>query len=477
MQLKQQAKAGMIWTFAQQFGSQIINFIVSVVLARLLLPEDFGTIALFGIVMGICTSIIDGGMGSSLIRTQSPDEKDYSTVFIFNFIFSLLLYGIVYLSSPLIAVFFEVPELTKIIRVYAIILIINAISIVQKTRLTKDMNFKTQFIIKLPSLIISGFLGVFLAYKGFGVWALVYLAIAQSLISSLQFWFYGKWIPQWVFDYKKFKYHFSFGYRMTLAGLLNIVFINVYTVIIGKLYSPVLLGYYNRADSLKQLPVNNISSALNKVTFPLFAKISHDDVKLRDVYERIMRVVMFIIAPILIAMMVLAEPLIRFLITDKWLPAVPYFQILAIAGLLFPVQVYNLNVLSVKGRSDLFLRLEIIKKIFIAIVVAIAIPFGIYGLLWGQVIISVFAFFVNSYFTGRFINYNAWQQMRDLLPSILLAAFCGVLMFSLTTMVSTSFSDLLILIGVAGAFACLYIGMAYLLKFKELIFIKQLIKK
>lgn len=477
MSLKAQAKSGMIWTFAQQFGTQLISFAISIVLARLLVPEDFGTIALFGVVMGIASAFISGGMGSSLIRDAKSDERDYSTVFLFNIALSVIMYVIIFLLSPFIADFYDMPILTPIIRVYALVLVINAFNIIQSTRLTKSMDFKTQFKIQLPSLIIGGITGIVFAYAGFGVWSLVYSALIQNTISTLQHWFYSDWRPKFIFDREKFHRHFSFGYKMTLSGLLDIIFNNIYPILIGKLFTASQLGYYNRADSLKQLPVSNLSGALNKVTFPLFAKISHDDEKLRDVYQRLMRVVIFIIAPTLALMVVMAEPLIRFLLTDKWLPAVPYLQILAISGVLYPIHAYNLNILQVKGRSDLFLRLEVIKKLLTVLILILSIPFGIFGLLWGRVLQSILAFFINTYYTGKFIHYTSWQQTVDLFPSLLLATCSGGIVYWFCHTIANEWWDLLNLTVSSILFVSTYLGSAFLLNFKEVTHIKQLIKK
>lgn len=477
MSLKEQAKSGMIWTFLEQFGTQLISFVISIVLARLLVPEDFGIIALFSVVIGIAGTIIEGGLSSSIIRTKDPQEEDFSTVFIFNMGMSIIMYILIFFLAPFIADFYTKPILTPIIRIYAIILVINAFAAIQRTQLTKDLKFKTLFKINLPSLIISGLLGLLLAYLGYGVWALVYSAILKTIVSTLQLWLYSSWRPKLLFNKEKFKYHFSYGSRMTLSGLLNILFINIYTIIIGKQFSLQQLGYYNRADNLKQLPVSNISNALNKVTFPLFAKISHDDIKLREVYQRLMRVVIFIIAPTLTLMVVLAEPIIRLLLTDKWLPTVPYLQILAIAGLLYPIHSYNLNILQVKGRSDLFLRLEIIKKSITVAVLFISIQFGIFGLLWGQVFTSTIAFFINTHYTGKFLKYNSLQQFIDLLPSICLAIVCGSVIYYLNYMYFATFHDIFTLFCLGSIYILIYLLFAYLLKFKEITHIKQLLKK
>ncbi|GGG67281.1 lipopolysaccharide biosynthesis protein [Epilithonimonas arachidiradicis] len=477
MSLRKQALSGMVWTFADQFGTQLISFTISIILARLLVPKDFGTIALFGVVIGIASTLIDGGMASSLIRTKDADEMDLSTVFWFNIAVSLVLYGTIFFIAPFISKFYKLLILTPIIRVYSLVIIINAFVVVQKTHFIKELNFKTAFKIQLPSLIIGGISGIGFAYSGFGVWSLVYSALIQTFIFTTQHWVYSDWKPKFIFDKKKFRYHFKYGYKMTLSGLLDITFRNVYTIVIGKFYSIQQLGFYSRADSLKQLPVTNLSNALNKVSFPLFAKISHDNVRLKQVYKKLMKVVIFIIAPVLAMMVVSAEPLIRFLLTDKWLPIVPYFQILSFAGLLYPIHAYNLNILKVKGRSDLFLRLEVIKKLVFVLTISVSLRFGIYGLLWGQCVTSTIAFFINTHYTGKFLNYNSVQQILDLFPTILLVAIIGAVTFGLDQYFLTNFLDWVRIILIVFIYIILYLALVLLFKFKEIDYIKELIKK
>jgi len=342
---------------------------------------------------------------------------------------SIFLYFIIFFAAPLIADFYDQDILIKLARYYCIILIINAFTFIQKTRLTKIMDFKTQTIVEIPSLVISMIVGLSMAYKGYGVWSLVVMAIAQALASTIQLWFRSRWVPIFVFDKGVFKHHFNYGYKLTLSGILNAIFLNAYTIIIGKYFSAIQLGFYNRADSLKQFPVNNISGVVNRIAFPLFAEIKNDNERLKKVYKRLMKLVVFIITPTLIFMAVLAKPMFVFLFTDKWLEAVPYFQILCFNGILEPVHTYNLNILTVKGRSDLYLKLEVVKKLFILLVVLISFSFGIYGLLYGSVVLSVVFFIINSHSSGKFINYSAWEQVKDLFPIIVSALFSGLIIY------------------------------------------------
>lgn len=477
MSLKKQAVAGMVWTFTQQIGTQLIGFAVSLILARLLEPGDFGVIALFGVLLGIGGVFISSGLATSLIRSQDVDHRDYSTVFFFNLGVSVAVYAVLYFTAPWVALFYKLPLLTPVIRMYSITLVIGALTTVQQTILTKQMDFKRQLYISMPSLVLGGIVGIILAYFHYGVWALVYMAIIQSAVSCLFFWFLSPWKPSLVFHRQKFIDHFSFGYKMALSGLLDIIFTNIYTIIIGKIYNPTQLGFYNRADSLKQLPVSNLAGALNKVTFPLFAKIQDDDIQLRFVYRKIMRLVIFIIAPVLTIMVVMAEPLFRFLFTDKWLPAVPYFRVLSVAGLLYPIHAYNLHILQIKGRSDLFLRLEIIKKIIMVAIIAGSLYFGMMGLVWGQVVFSFAALFINMHYTGKFLKYNAWDQFNDLLPAIFISILTGFVIFVVDHYGINPLADWIrIFIGSAIGTG-LYLGMAWLLKRDELTEIKTIILK
>lgn len=477
MELKKQAVHGAIWVFAEQFGSQLIGFVLNLILARILMPADFGTIALFGIVMSIGNVLVQGGMSSSLIRNAQNDERDYSTVFWFNIASAILIYLVIYLIAPLFARFYEVEILTSLIRVFSLILIIDSFAMVQGAKFVKELDFKKNFKIQLPSLLIGGACGVYFAMNGYGVWSLVYYSLIQNSIFMIQHWLYSSWRPSFAFDMQKFKYHFGFGVNMTLSALLEVIFSNLYSIIIGKKYSTEDLGYYNRADSLKQLPISNIATTLNKVTFPLFAKIGNDDERLRHSYRELQMLVMFVIAPLVGIMIVAAEPLIRFLYTDKWLPAVPYFKILCIAGLLYPIHAYNLNILQIKGRSDLFLRLEVIKKIIIVVVIAVCLNFGIIALVWGQVFISILSLFVNTYYTGRYLNYPIFKQLYDLSTSILIASSIGIGLWLLDGQYLVNQSDLLRILTITVIFLVLYMAVSVMMKRNELKLIKALIKR
>lgn len=477
MSLREKTLVGLAWTFSQQFGIQGISFFITIILARILAPAEFGLIAMLSVFIGIGGLLVDGGLSSSLIRTETPTQRDYSTVFIFNLVGSIIIYLLVYLAAPLIAEFYHQAVLSKIIRVYSVVFILNAFYEIQNARLMKIMNFKIQTLIQVPSVLASGLVGVIMALNGFGVWSLVWMNILQSFLTSIFHWIYSGWRPSLIFDRDCFRKHFHFGYKMSLSGLLEVIYRNIYVLIIGKNYSVTQLGFYARADSISQLPTTNISVAINKVTYPMFASISHDSVKLKIVYKKLMQQVVFWNALILVLSAVIAEPLFRFLLTDKWLPAVPYFQILCISGIFYPLHAYNLNILKVKGRSDLLLKLEFFKKTISVIGILSVIPFGIYGLLYFQLLFNLLACYINSIYSGRLINYPVKEQLTDILPTLILTACTGLFCSFLDVFLLNKFQlpDLGRLIIDSAFFFSFYLSLSHLMQFNAMYDFKQLV--
>lgn len=475
MSLKKQALQGAVWTYTQQFGTQLISFIVSIFLARILLPEEFGLIGMIAIFMGIGTTLFDGGMTSSLIRSDNLEESDYSTVFIFNLIVSIAVYLVVFILAPFIADFYHQPTLRNITRLYALSFVFSAFGSVQNTILTKAMSFKRQALLTVPALLVASIVAIVMAKLGYGVWSLVGMTLVNTFILSVILWLTSKWKPRLIFSKEKFKKHFNYGYKLTLSGVLDIIFTNIYQIIIGRFFSASVVGYYTRANQLMMMPVGNVSTALNKVAFPLFAQLKNDEERLKNAYKRIMLLVLYIINPIIVLMLVLAEPLTVFLFTDKWLPMVPIFQVICLSGLLYPLHLYNLLILQVKGRSDLFLKLEIVKKVLSTIVLFISFYFGLYGLLWGQLIFSVLALFINTYYAGNMINYSAKKQLLDMIPLFMLAGFVGLIVYVLDAYLFINFINILRLIINAITALLFYLGLSYIFKFSSLLEIKNII--
>ena len=412
MSLKKQALSGIKWTFLQQFSVQIINFVVQIILARLLMPEMFGLIAMIVILISIGQTLMDSGMTSSLIRTQNPGQTDYSTVFITNLFMSIVVYGVVFFLAPHISQFYNQVILTDIIRVFAITFVIRALVAVHIAKLTKEMNFKLQMKLQIPSSVTSGIVGVYMAYQGYGVWSLVCLNLVQALTFALHTWLSVSWKPSLIFNIDRFKYHFSFGYKLTLAGLIDVIFNDAYRILIGKFFSPAAVGYFHQAEIMRLFPVQQISTVVTKVTYPLFSKMNSDEA-LKSAYKITMKLVLILVIPIMLALILLAEEWFKFLFGEKWLPAVPYFQILALASIVRPISEYNLNILKVKGRSDLFLKLEIFKKIIGVILLVISLNFQVIGLVISLTVFSFISFIINMYFSGKLISYSIFEQIRD----------------------------------------------------------------
>lgn len=476
MSLRKQALSGMIWSFLQQFGSQLISFAVSIVLARLVLPEEFGLIGMLAIFMGIGAALFNGGLTSSLIRSQDCSQEDYSTVFYFNFAGSIIIYGMLFIAAPSIAEFYHQPALISISRVYGLTFILSAFGTVQNTILTRELQFKKQAIISLPALIISSVVGLTMAYWNYGVWSLVASALTNAFFMSLFLWLSANWYPKLIFSKEKFIEHFNYGYKLTVSGILDTVFTNIYQIVIGRFYSAAQVGYYTRANSLMMLPVANVSGALNNVIFPLFSKVQNDIPRFRNAYKQIMQMVLFIITPIIVLMGLLAKPLIVLLFTDKWLAVVPIFQIICFTGILYPIHLYNLIVLQVKGRSDLFLKLEVIKKVISAIILAISFFYGFYALLWGQLIFSVLALMINTHYAGRILEYSMLQQIKDIMPVFAFAVLMAVITYVVDCLLATQINIIRLICGsLSGGIT--YFVVAYIFKFQSIQDIKNLLLK
>lgn len=475
MSLKKQAISGVKWNFVQQFSVQIINFGVQVILARLLMPEMFGLIAMIIVFISIGQSLMDSGMTSSLIRTNNPSQLDYSTVFMTNMFMSVLIYISTYLLAPYIATFYNQNILIDIIRLFALTFIINALVAVHIAKLTKEMNFQLQMKLQIPSVIISGIVGVTLAYIGYGVWSLVWMNLTRSFLFALQAWFFINWKPSLLFDKERFKYHFNFGYKLTLAGLIDTIYNDAYRIVIGKFFNPAAVGYFNHAENMRLFPVNQISSVMGKVTYPFFSNINNDD-RLKRAYQLSVKLVTLVVTPLMLILIIVAEEGFLLMFGEKWLPSVPYFQILAIASIVRPLSTYNLNILKVKNRSDLFLRISIIKKIIGVIALVIGLQFGVMGLVISLTIVSLIWAVMNMIYCGRFIKYSMTEQLKDIVPITLIAIIAMLCSYLLKNYLSTFIDSRLFLISIVTTFYMLvYIPLVYLIDKKLLSIVRELV--
>lgn len=427
--LRDQTLSGIFWSFLQKIGSRGIEFGVTILLARLLTPADFGLIGMMAIFIAISQTLVQAGFSQALIQKKNTDEEDYSSVFYINLVVSLTLYIILYFCAPLISDFYDQPKLTNLTRVLGLVFVINSFGYVQETRLKKSLDFKKLMYIHLPSTILSGVVAIVLALMGYGVWAIVVQRVVMRFAFAIQLWIYSKWTPLWSFNKEKARDLFSFGSKLMISGIINTTFSNIYQIVIGRFFPPRMLGYFENADKLTKTPTDTISSVLNSVAFPAFSSIQDDDQKLRKGYKKIMQQVLFWLCPILAIAAVLGEPLFRFIFTEKWLPAVPYFQLLCIGRMFSPLTTYNLNLVNVKGRSDIYLKLEIIKKTILAVGVFVAIPYGLYVLVIFKAFYSVLAYIMNSHYAGKFIGYTTLKQLRDVLPVFTLTLIMSIIIY------------------------------------------------
>lgn len=470
--LKSKTITGVLWSAVDNFAAQAITFLVGIILARLLTPAEFGLIGMLAIFISVSETFINSGFTNALIRKNDATETDYSTVFYFNLAAGITLFLILLFSAPLIGRFFNEPQLVPIVRVLAIGLIISSLTIIQRTTLTKRIDFKLQAKISLISGILSGVIAIAMAYKGFGVWSLVVKTLSAQAITSLLLWLWNRWRPTLVFSRKSFKELFSFGSKLLASGLIDTLYQNMYYVIIGKFFSPADLGFFTRAKGFVDLPSTNLDAVMTRVTYPVLSQMQDDKVKLKAGYKRMIKSIMFISSVLLVGMAAIAEPMIITLIGEPWRQAILYLQIISFIGMLYPLHALNLNMLQVLGRSDLFLRLEIIKKIISIPAIVIGVLISIEAMLIGMCFNSLIAYFINSYWSGKFINYPMREQVIDILPGLGIALLMGVGVYFAGLLLPFSYLIRLIIQLALGAI--LTIGISELLKPEAYVELKRI---
>lgn len=429
--LKNKTIKGVAWSGIDNVLQFSVSFVVSIVLARLLSPDDYGLIGLTAIFTAICTTIINGGMGTALIRRKDATDDDYNTAFIVNLCVSICLYVVIFICAPLIAGFFGREELTELTQVSSLGMIVGALALVQRTRLTKRIDFKSQAKITLLASVSSGGIGIVMALKGFGVWALVAQHLSSQIISTICLWTVNKWIPKLRFSINSFHYLFGFGWKMMVSGLLDTVWKELYQVVVGKFYSPTTLGQYTRAKHFSILFSSNLTSVIQRVTYPVLSNIQDDKERMVAAYRRIIKTTMFITAICMFSLGAISEPLIYCLIGSKWHEAATYLPLICIGGALYPLHAINLNMLQVQGRSDLFLGLEIVKKIIGVIPLAVCIIYGILPMLYVNLVTGVICYFLNSHYSGKLLGYSSWMQLKDITPSFGVAIIIAICVYFL----------------------------------------------
>lgn len=472
--LKDKTVRGVIWSSVERFSVQGIHFVVMLVVARLLEPKDFGLVGMLTIFMAVSQSLIDSGFSQALIRKIDRTDTDQCTVFYFNIVVSLCLYLILFSIAPFVADFYNEPQLTSLMRVLCLLVVINSFAVVQRALYTATLNFKIQAKATFSSAVVSGMVGISMALKGMGVWSLVGQQISAAIVNVVLLWWYSPWRPRWVYSWKSFRALFAFGSNLLLSGLLDTVYNNIYQITIGKIYSASNLGYFTQAKQIAVLPSSNIHGIIGRVTYPVLSTIQDDDERLATNYRKLLRVSAFIVFPLMCGLAGVAYPVVNVVLGAKWNFSATLLIPLCFTMMWYPVHAINLNLLKVKGRSDLFLRLEIMKKALGVSILIATSPFGLIVMCYGTIFNSIICLIINTYYTGKLINVGFLVQMSDLSGTLALSLTMFALVFLATCLIGNIYIQLIVGIFVGVTYftlACLT------LKIKEISYLKSLVKK
>lgn len=438
-----------IWNLIEKMGLQLFQLITTMILARILAPEDFGLIGLISVFISIGNLIVDGGFGEAIIQKINISSSEYSTIFYVNLFFGFLLFAILFFFAPLIADFYNDTRLIPITRLMGSCFIFDSLIIIQFSVMRKQIKFKELAKVNLISIFLSSIVGISMAFLGYGVWALVFQIVASYFFKSLFLWSIGGWKPTLEFNFFGTKPLLSFGIYMFLTNLVFHVFENIYILIIGKVFSTKDLGYFTQAKRVEQIPVLNISRVFNTVLFPILSQMNEMDDRLRNGYRKTIKLIGFITFPLMVSLFVVAHPLLIVLFSEKWVFSVPYFQVLCIAGMIYTLQTTNQNILKVKGKTKLLFWLEMVKKGIQLLLIFIGLYFwGLMGIVWSIVVYYYFSFFLNSIIAGRIINYSLNQQMSDLFFSFIAAILAGISGFVSIYWINNDFLFLKLITGV-----------------------------
>lgn len=466
--------SNLIWRFAERCGAQGVSFIVSIVLARLLAPEAYGTISLVTVFTTIMQVFVDSGMGNALIQKKDADDLDFSSVFYFNIVVCSLLYLLMFLAAPLIAGFYEDLTLVPVIRVLSLTLVISGVKNVQQAYVSRTMQFKRFFFATLGGTVGAAVVGIWMAYAGYGVWALVAQQLFNAAVDTLVLWLTVRWRPRRMFSWKRLKGLLSFGSKLLASSLLDTVYNNLRQLIIGKLYSTADLAYYNKGNQLPNLVINNINTSIDSVLLPAISAEQDDLGRVKQMTRKAIRTSSFVIWPMVIGMAACAEPLIEVLLTEKWLPCVPFMRIFCITYGFWPIHTANLNAIKAVGRSDIFLKLEILKKSIGLVSILASAPFGVHAIAIALLITSPISAMINASPNKKLMNYSYWEQLKDILPSLLLSLVMGAVVYAMTWL---PWSRMTVLVLQVLAGVVIYAAGAYALKLEQLQLILNLLKR
>jgi O-antigen/teichoic acid export membrane protein len=474
MSLQLKAVNGMLWTVIEKISIQVVQFIIGIVLARLLMPSDYGLVGMLSIFIAISQWLMDSGFTTALMQKRDRSDIDFSTVFYFNLFISVIFYIILFVSSGIIADFYSQPELALITKVLAINLIVGSFCIVQNTKLTVDLNFKSITIANVVAVILSGSVGIVMAYNGFGVWALVWQSVCRALTLTIIIWKVSEWKPGFEFSFESFRTLFNFGSKVLAAGMISTVFRNIYSVLIGKVFDPNELGFFTRAQGFTDLTSQTITSVVSKVSFPILAEMQNDKERLVSTYRRLVRMTSFFVFPTMSLLAIIAEPFIRVLLTDKWMGVVPLLQLLCLARVFTPISTLNMNILNVVGRSDLFLKIDMIKIPLIILSLLITLSLGVKAVVIGHVVVSVLSYGINTYYPSKFYQYGLINQLKDIRAILFATLIMSIVVAIVGIHIEYNLLRIVVSVILGGL---VYLFISYLLKTSEFNELKAFISK
>ena len=462
-----------IWRFSERCGAQFVTFVVSIVLARLLAPEDYGQIALITVFTNIMQVFVDSGLGTALIQKKNADDLDFSSVFYFNFAVCIVLYCLMFVTAPLIASFYNDTALTPIIRVISLTILISGVKGIQQSYVSRNMLFKRFFFATLGGTIFSAFLGIGLAYAGFGVWAIVVQQLTNTTIDTLILWITVKWRPKKIFSWKRLKDLLSFGWKLLVSSLLDTVYNNLRNLIIGKLYSSADLAYYNQGDKFPKLIVTNVNSSIDSVLLPTLSSAQDNRERVKNMTRRAVKTSTYIMAPLMVGLAFCATPIVRLILTDKWLPCVPYLQIFCITYIFWPIHTANLNAINAMGRSDYFLKLEIAKKTIGMILLLSTMNFGVMAMAYSLLFSTVTSMIINSWPNRTLLGYGLKEQLIDIFPGLFLALFMGLVILLVRLLALPDIITLMLQIPLGAA---IWLGLSSIFRIEAFEYLWDLMK-
>lgn len=442
--------ANFLWRFMERTGAQFVSLVVSIVLARLLLPSDYGTVALLTVFISICSVFIDSGFGTALIQKQNADDLDYSSIFYFNMAVSILLYVVIFLMSPIISNFYQKPELTGMMRVLALTLIISGVKNIQIAYVSKNMMFKRFFFATIGGTIGAAVIGVGMALAGMGAWAIIAQSLFNNLVDTLILWVTVRWRPRKAFSFNRLHILFTFGWKLLLSSFIDTIYNNLRTLIIGKMYSSEDLAFYNKGKSWPDLIITNVNLSIDSVLLPTMSAVQDKPMLIKSMTKKSIKISTYIMAPLLLGLAFCSTPLVRLVLTEKWLPCVPFQVIFCVTYIFYPVHTSNLNAIKAMGRSDLFLKLEIVKKTIGLVALLLTTPISVMAMGYSLIFISIASQIINSWPNKKLLNYGYLEQLRDILPEVLLAVFMGCCIYPIQWLGLPDFITLCIQVPLGG---------------------------